>query len=359
MSYLHRLSLSTDAEHVTTKLACDYTKHHCPTLPQEFSSIGSIGSIGSIWQNLFRKSQKYPMHIWRLGHWQIEDQWFEIWRVLAWHSEQRRKGYTPKAVCENPETCAQFDSAQFEQYQTEPVSKPHQYARINWSNRYQPQSMHHASCAFSSSGISPKKWNLQDYTCQSAQTCTNCSLQNASTLNAVRSQHIEAKTYGQSTWEMNANHLHERSLILLFFCGEIYGGFTMLFPIQHFQQSSCQNCPFVQFLLRSVTAKQPKALIWPQFWGDDKLQIVTNHKSNSLCKPPRIETLMRNEHVKKLHTPSISINLHQSPSISINLHHMPQALSKTLSHWVLLNWFETLSGEAAGPTTWVFSHIRA
>lgn len=82
----------------------------------------------------------------------------------------------------------------------------------------------------------------------------------------------------------------------------------MLFPIQHFQQSSCQNCPFVQFLLRSVAAKQPKALIWPQFCGDDKLwQIVTNPKSNSLCKPPRIETLKRNEHVKKLHTPSISI----------------------------------------------------
>ena len=52
----------------------------------------------------------------------------------------------------------------------------------------------------------------------------------------------------------------------------------------------------------------PKALIWPQFCGDDKLwQIVTNPKSNSLCKPPRIETLKRNEHVKKLHTPSISI----------------------------------------------------
>jgi hypothetical protein len=40
MSYLHRLSLSTD-EHVTTKLACDYAKHHCPTLPQEFSSAPS------------------------------------------------------------------------------------------------------------------------------------------------------------------------------------------------------------------------------------------------------------------------------------------------------------------------------
>lgn len=82
---------------------------------------------------------------------------------------------------------------------------------------------------------------------------------------------------------------------------------SLLFPIQHFQQSSCQNCPFVQFLLRSVAAKQPKALIWPQFWGDDKLQIVTNPKSNSLCKPPRIETLKRNKHIKKLQTPSISI----------------------------------------------------
>lgn len=152
MSYLHRLSLSTD-EHVTTKLACDYAKHHCPTLPQEFSSISSIGSIGSIGSDKTYSENLRNIRLtnWRLGHWQIEDQWFEIWRVLAWHSEQRLRLYQRQFVKIRKlwTKLAHFDSAQFEQYQTEPVSKPHQYARINWSNRYQPQSMHHASCAFS------------------------------------------------------------------------------------------------------------------------------------------------------------------------------------------------------------------